>query len=283
MKTYLFVPYSEKDVAKRLGAKWDPAEKKWYAPEGEKALVERWPIPPPITALIGEDRSFGGNQLFVDLVPRSCWFTNVRYCVEPRDWDRLRKFVYERAGNKCECCGAANSDGAPLAAHERWHFDLTHKTQKLMRIIALCEACHETTHMGLANVRGRGDEATLHLMKVTGITPLAADKHIEQAFKLWEERNETDWTLDLSVITHSGMALARKTDTSQRRAVSEKTLEDIGAHSSGGLVSFFSSGSTRAKRAAPEGGFDEKPQAKERKCSEESARKTDAKAPGSPR
>jgi len=31
-KNYLNVPYAEKDTAKALGAKWDPAKKKWYAP-----------------------------------------------------------------------------------------------------------------------------------------------------------------------------------------------------------------------------------------------------------
>ena len=31
---FLEVPYHEKDEAKRLGAKWDPAARKWYVPEG---------------------------------------------------------------------------------------------------------------------------------------------------------------------------------------------------------------------------------------------------------
>jgi len=33
-KTYLSVPYKEKEQAKALGAKWDKAAKSWYAPEG---------------------------------------------------------------------------------------------------------------------------------------------------------------------------------------------------------------------------------------------------------
>lgn len=32
--TYLRVPYSEKDEAKKLGAKWDASAKKWYVPAG---------------------------------------------------------------------------------------------------------------------------------------------------------------------------------------------------------------------------------------------------------
>jgi hypothetical protein len=33
-KTYLNVSYVEKDIAKKLGARWDPAAKKWYVPAG---------------------------------------------------------------------------------------------------------------------------------------------------------------------------------------------------------------------------------------------------------
>jgi len=32
--TYLIVPYKEKDLAKKVGAKWDKKEKSWYAPKG---------------------------------------------------------------------------------------------------------------------------------------------------------------------------------------------------------------------------------------------------------
>ena len=36
-KTYLNVPFAQKDAAKALGARWDPAVKKWYVP-ADKAL-----------------------------------------------------------------------------------------------------------------------------------------------------------------------------------------------------------------------------------------------------
>lgn len=42
-KTYLTVPFAQKDAAKSLGAKWDPAKKKWYAPaNSDIALFEKW-------------------------------------------------------------------------------------------------------------------------------------------------------------------------------------------------------------------------------------------------
>jgi len=42
-KTYLNVPYAEKDAAKALGARWDAANKKWYAPANiDIQLLAKW-------------------------------------------------------------------------------------------------------------------------------------------------------------------------------------------------------------------------------------------------
>ena len=40
-RTYLHVPYHEKDEAKGMGAKWDPDKKKWYC-EGNAKKFRRW-------------------------------------------------------------------------------------------------------------------------------------------------------------------------------------------------------------------------------------------------
>jgi hypothetical protein len=42
-KTYLNVPYAQKDEAKALGAKWDASNKKWYVPDSlDITLFEKW-------------------------------------------------------------------------------------------------------------------------------------------------------------------------------------------------------------------------------------------------
>lgn len=42
-KTYLNVPYAQKDAAKALGARWDATQKKWYVPaEKDIALFAQW-------------------------------------------------------------------------------------------------------------------------------------------------------------------------------------------------------------------------------------------------
>lgn len=39
LKTYLNVPFAEKDAAKALGAKWDAIQKKWYVPADKDILL----------------------------------------------------------------------------------------------------------------------------------------------------------------------------------------------------------------------------------------------------
>ncbi|MGZ8190731.1 MAG: DUF5710 domain-containing protein [Methylococcaceae bacterium] len=42
-KTYLNVPFAEKDAAKALGARWDATVKKWYVPAVKDiALFAQW-------------------------------------------------------------------------------------------------------------------------------------------------------------------------------------------------------------------------------------------------
>lgn len=108
-KVYLNVPFEEKEDAKRLGAKFDWDIKKWYIWNSNPKLnecQEQWKLNTDPVILTGEDRSYGGNELFIDLIPTTCWFKNVRYYVDSSDWDRLRNHIYNRVNNVCEICNA---------------------------------------------------------------------------------------------------------------------------------------------------------------------------------
>jgi Domain of unknown function (DUF5710) len=208
-RLWLDVPHAEKDAAKSAGARWDSAVRRWYAPQA--ALLPglaRWePVIPEV--LPGEDRTFG-QGLFVDLVPSTCWFTNVRSCVDENQWDALRSMVYRRAGNRCEICGAPRGQGRErLEAHERWSFDETTCTQALRRLIALCWSCHRATHFGFAEITGTSAEARAHLQAVNGWSTAEVDAHIEWAFSLWGERSAHDWHLDLSILTNAGIRVVQ--------------------------------------------------------------------------
>lgn len=172
-----------------------------------------------ITELVGEDRTFGGNDLFVDLIPRSCWFSNVRTCIRSSDWDKLRHYIYERVNYTCECCSINTNESiinGNLEAHERWEYDNVNKIQRLKRIVALCHQCHQTTHIGLAGIRGKKAEATAHLQKVRKFTDIECDLHIKNAFSIWSERNKYNWNLDLSLIENNNIKLSNKNKKNTR-------------------------------------------------------------------
>ncbi len=64
----LNVPFSEKDEAKQLGARWDPSSKVWFVPEGVNPhLFQRWlPDPPP-------DVTIRANSYRVAETEDTCW------------------------------------------------------------------------------------------------------------------------------------------------------------------------------------------------------------------
>ncbi|WP_017540950.1 DUF5710 domain-containing protein [Nocardiopsis halophila] len=226
-RIWLDVPYSEKNQAKAAGARWDPQARRWYAPRPGIDALQPWAARPEVPDLLpGEDRSFGSG-LFVDLVPSSCWFTNVRYCVTQQNWERLRRMLLRRAGHTCEICGRGEDRATRrwLEAHERWAYDENRLVQSLRRLICLCTDCHRTTHFGLAQIKGRAVEAFDHLRAVTGMTPDQADAHVRQAFAVWEDRSARSWTLDLSMLTDAGITLAEPPDRSRRGGIAASELE----------------------------------------------------------
>ena len=105
-KIYLIVPFENKDDAKNLGAKFDWDKKLWYANNTNKnKLLEKYKEYKSFDNIIGENREFNGSNLFIDLIPTTSWFNNVRSCIYNEDWLRIRKYIYERVNYKCECCG----------------------------------------------------------------------------------------------------------------------------------------------------------------------------------
>lgn len=135
------------------------------------------------------------STLFIDLIPRSAWFLNLRSELTFDEWDLVKKKTYQNAHYLCQICGGKGAEH-PVECHERWGFDSKRKIQKLISTIALCPACHETTHFGLANERGRFVEARAHLIKVNRWSDNVADQHIREAFTLWESRSKDKWILD---------------------------------------------------------------------------------------
>lgn len=72
MRTYLNVPYAEKDAAKRLGARWNPERKQWYVENASDiGKFMRWMpshLSKPHSPLVGESQ------------PKKKWKTPIEDC-----------------------------------------------------------------------------------------------------------------------------------------------------------------------------------------------------------
>jgi hypothetical protein len=227
-RIWLDVPFGEKDAAKQQGARWDAEARRWYAPRADMTGLAPWAPQPELPAVLpGEDRSFGSG-LFVDLIPKSCWFSNVRTCIADKDWERLRRLVVNRAGHRCEACGQGENRDVKrwLEAHERWEYEDTTQVQRLKRIVCLCTDCHTTTHFGLARIKGLDGQARAHLRSVTGMSERDTADHIDAAFAVWIDRSAREWTLDLSILIDAGITLAPPPDAAARVTTAESALRE---------------------------------------------------------
>jgi hypothetical protein len=135
--------------------------------------------------------------LTVELVPQTCWFSNVRDHVSQETWNVLRKSTYKRANYRCEVCGDRGQKH-PVECHEIWHYDDANKVQKLMGLTALCPSCHQVKHIGLAEIRGQAEAAKKHLAKVNRWTGQQTEAYLAEVWQIWRERSQHPWKLDLS-------------------------------------------------------------------------------------
>lgn len=169
-------------------AKGSTAERSWYLTEG---------------------------RLTVELVPSSCWFSNVRSAVSSKDWEKLKTLTFRAAKYRCELCDGFGPKH-PVECHEVFTYDDENLVQKLVRLIALCPACHRVKHIGLASARGDYDKCLAHLMKVNGWDKSTATEHVMKAFWVFEHRSQWEYSLDLSFLQQYDIKL--RTDSQAGKA-----------------------------------------------------------------
>ena len=80
-------------------------------------------------------------KLEIELVPKSCHYSNVRSTLTQKDWDKLRLQSYVNAKYVCEICGKTGLEQGfkhKLECHEIWEYNDKKKEQKLIGLISLC-------------------------------------------------------------------------------------------------------------------------------------------------
>lgn len=213
---YLSVSYDQKDDAKAMGAKWDPEKKLWYAPDSSfTKLIENYPPLVPKAPrvkkletaikynndsnlfLIGENKNYGGNQLYVDLLPKNSSIT-LKRTLEDSEYSKLRNIIVKRVAYKCEICNieCLSRNNKYLQLCERYSYSIETQVQKLERIVAICKECYQTVRLldkGIALSR---------LIEINQIDKEDAKQHILDAYDIWKIRSNIDWNVDLSMISN---------------------------------------------------------------------------------
>ena len=137
-------------------------------------------------------------KLNFELVPDSCWYSNLRSILSPKQWDVVRRDAYARANGRCMICGRQASR---LEAHERWSYDEQNSVQKLEDVVAICHACHSVIHIGRTQLIGQEDRAIKHFMRVNKCTYADYIRALGEANALHRRRNQVEeWKIDLSYL-----------------------------------------------------------------------------------
>ena len=152
-------------------------------------------------------------KLTVELIPKTCHYSNVRTTVTKQEWDKIRFTSYESANNKCEICGDVGKNQGynhNVECHEIWEYDDENKIQKLIGLISLCPICHQVKHIGRAIAMKRHKIVYDQLIKVNKWTQQEVEQHVLTSFELHKERSKFEWGLDLSILTEEPYGIKLK-------------------------------------------------------------------------
>ena len=153
----------------------------------------------------------GIMKLEIELVPETCWYSNLRKNISQKNWDIIRKQCYKDANYKCQICGSdgknqifetRGSINGSLNCHEIWEYDDKSHIQKLKGFIALCNDCHMIKHLGFAGIQANNgllDYHKLidHFLIINNVTLDVFNDHCKKVEELFRIRSTHQWKIDL--------------------------------------------------------------------------------------
>ncbi len=122
-------------------------------------------------------------KLTLELVPSTASGQTLYEFLTKKAWNTLREKVFEEYNFRCGICGATTGQ---LNCHEQWTYDDENTTQKLVRLISLCQMCHLVKHM---NQRGASlDVLAEHFMRVNGCSRQEFEVYYQQCLEEQKRR-----------------------------------------------------------------------------------------------
>lgn len=210
---YLDVPYEQKDEVKNLGALWDPTKRRWYINDenqNKEVILEKWGEKPVPTNLDGEDEDLYENyQLAPDVRPMSIHGKGItKNNMPPRDFERIKRFSFERDGGKCKCCKTSRA----WKVDELIEYDIGRKIAKVRSIISICRLCWLSRHLGSAQCQGLYQDAIDNLKRIRNIDDEQLNELLENHRRGEDPIKIRDqWSLDASLLTNNGFTLHANT------------------------------------------------------------------------
>lgn len=139
-------------------------------------------------------------RLRIELVPGPLWRQNLRTILRDSEWQRLRRWALDRAGNACEACGHHVEGGKNLVCHEQWSYDEQAGTQTLTGVEIHCRDCDAVTHIGNTEIHGGLiglGKALRRLADMNGWTPQQSMAHFQEARETFKRRSGLTWAQDI--------------------------------------------------------------------------------------
>jgi hypothetical protein len=151
------------------------------------------------------------TRLTFELVPETCWWSNVRSQVTKAQWEKCKAYVKKRSGSRCEICNGVGRKW-PVECHEIWAYDDEAQVQTLVGLVALCPTCHQAKHIGrtmeVLSI-GEVDRVLDHVQQVNNWSRVTVHKAVQNTFAIWQIRSQWQWDLDVSYLATIGIELPK--------------------------------------------------------------------------
>lgn len=179
---------------KALGAEWHKDIRLWSVPVADAHKVPQMLLP------LRDRPQIQSPYIKINLIPQTSWGRNIRALIPKEEWRSFaKKYVYSMTGHACLVCGGRGEEW-PVEADEVWHFDDKTNVQRLNTIVPLCPSCHEIRSAGLSISKGIKSQIIGHLSWVNRCTRREAEKQIDKAMDVWQQRCRKKWKLDISLM-----------------------------------------------------------------------------------
>ena len=152
--------------------------------------------------------------LEIELIPATCWWSNVRSNINRIEWDIIRNDVLINKKKKCTIC---NSEATQC--HEKFHYDDSNHIQTLIGFEALCHLCHDVKHIGLAGIRGMSERARERFKKINKLSSKNTKIEINKAISIWIKRSKVRWKLNLDYLNKYGINISKDNIDREKKSI----------------------------------------------------------------